>query len=544
MANADNNDVAVIDVSRRGQAQVAGFVPTGWFPSALAVSADGKQLLVGLGKGLTPPANFPAQVHPPTAALDPLDPQHQFDYVGDTLTGMLEVVNMPDSTELAAYTRQVRANVPHPAEIVDKNQEQLIRTQVFPKIKHVIYVIRENRTYDQVFGDLGKGNGDPSLAIFGAEVTPNAHELAGRGVLLDNLYVSGEVSQNGHEWATAAYSTEYNDKDWLQGYSGHKNFKLANDADYDDDFKEMTEKLVDSPGGYLWTNCAQHGVSYLSYGEFVDFQTRAHKKRVFIGPEALRKHYSDAWARFDRKMFDELGPYPRDPKAATPWLLKEKTPRFNDVGRADVFISDMHAAEKTGNWPAFMVVWLPDDHTWGLTPGAFSPKSSVGFNDQALGKLVDAVSHSRFWPETAIFGIEDDAQDGADHVDARRTVGLVISPYTKRRVIDHTMYTTVSLVRTMEMILGLPPMSQYDSLATPMYASFTDQPDVTPYNSMPARTDLTVRNPMEGEGARASLRLDFSDVDRADPHELNRILWAALRPGIPMPAPVRSSVYR
>lgn len=542
VANADNNDVAVIDISRRGQSKVAGFIPTGWFPSALAVSADGKQLLVGLGKGLVPPPNSPARVQPPTSAPDNMDREHPYDYVGDMLTGYLEVVNMPNRQQLEAYTRQVRANFPDPSQAVDKNQEQLVQAQVFPKIKHVLYVIRENRTYDQVFGDMGKGNGDPSLVMFGRDVTPNAHELAGNGVLLDNLYVSGEVSQNGHEWANAAYATEFTSKDWLQGYSGHKSFKKDWGADYDDESKEISEKLAESPGGYLWTSCARHGLSYRSYGEYVQFRSGPHTAPTFIGPGDLKNHYSDAWFRFSRKMDKAYGPYPKDPKAVPAWFLKQKTPTNNDVGLADVFIGDLRAAEKTGEWPSYMVMSLGDDHTSGLSPGAFTPKACVGFNDQALGKIVEAVSHSRFWAETAIFVIEDDAQDGPDHVDARRTVGLVISPYTKKHFVDHTMYTTVSMVRTIEMILGLPPMSQYDTLATPMYASFTNQPDITAYKNLPPRTDLSARNPLQGEGAQASLKLDFSAPDRADPDALNRILWAALKPNVPMPPAVRSAV--
>jgi hypothetical protein len=215
-----------------------------------------------------------------------------------------------------------------------------------------------------------------------------------------------------------------------------------------------------------------------------------------------------------------------------------------DPDKAEVFIRELHEAEKTGNWPNFMVMSLGEDHTQGLTPNAFTPGARVGSNDQALGTIVEAVSRSSFWKETAIFVIEDDAQNGPDHVDAHRTVGLVISPWVKRGVVDSAMYTTASMVRTMELILGLPPMTQFDTAATPMYFSFTTDARMDPIPNVAPAIDLTSKNPATGAGARASLKLDFSDYDRADPDELNRILWAAMRPGEPMPAPVRSARVR
>jgi hypothetical protein len=220
--------------------------------------------------------------------------------------------------------------------------------------------------------------------------------------------------------------------------------------------------------------------------------------------------------------------------------LKAKAKGARDTEKAAIFIQELHDAEKSGDWPNFMVMALGEDHTRGLAPGAFSPQASVGNNDLAVGQIVDAVSHSKFWKETAIFVIEDDAQNGPDHVDAHRTVGLVISPWVKRGVVDSTMYTTSSMVRTMELILGLAPMTQFDTAATPMFESFTADASFDPYDAIRPQTDLSARNPATGPGARASLKLDFSDYDRADADELNRILWSALKPGEPMPAPVRS----
>jgi YVTN family beta-propeller protein len=532
VANADNNDIAVVDISHRQVSIIKGFIPTGWFPSALTVSPDGKQLFVGIGKGLGFAANSPGHLKSVKPFEEP-DSRVKYDYVGYTLAGSVEIIPVPTSTQLSTYTQAVRANFPNPAEFVDQAQAQRIQREVFPKIKHVLYIIRENRTYDQVLGDMGKGNSDPSLTVFGQDVTPNAHKIAGDGVLLDNLYVNGEVSQNGHEWCTSAYSTEFTSKDWEQRYSGHKYVR-----DDEDD-----SKLSSSPAGYIWDSCARHGLSYLSYGEFVNFRSSPDQRPIFTGAAGLDGHYSKAWVKRseerNREMYEMA---PKDPKERAAWSLKSDWSRYRDYGYADVFIDELHDAEKTGQWPSFMVMSLGEDHTDGLMPGEFSPKASVGSNDQAVGKIVEAVSRSRFWPETAIFIIEDDAQNGPDHVDARRTVGLVISPFTKKRYVDHTMYTTASMVRTIEMILGLPPMTQYDALATPMYNSFTTDEDLSAYTNLPPRTDLLARNPVDGEGAMASLKLDFSQYDRADPDELNRILWAALKPGIPMPPPNRSAV--
>jgi hypothetical protein len=224
---------------------------------------------------------------------------------------------------------------------------------------------------------------------------------------------------------------------------------------------------------------------------------------------------------------------------ATDW---PKLPFVNrDYHRVDYFIKELQQAEQTGVWPQFMIMSLGENHTEGLAGGKYSPVAHVASNDLGLAKLVEAVSRSKFWPETAIFVIEDDAQNGPDHVDAHRTVGLVISPWVKRQALDSTMYTTTSMVRTMELILGLPPMTQFDELATPMYNSFTNQPDMAVIEALPETVDLETRNPKDGPGDSASRKLDFSDFDRADPDELNRILWEALKPGKEMPAPVRSA---
>jgi len=498
VANADNNDVAVVDTSDRRQSRVLGFLPTGWYPSALALSPDGRTLYVGTGKGLRFRAND--RVTTPYTRMQPVTGQ-PYDYIGGALTGAVSAVRLPDARGLAAYTGQVYANTPRP---MRQSQADPSARAALSRIKHVLYIIRENRTYDQVFGDLKAGNGDPSLTIFGQAVTPNAHALASRYVLLDNLYCNGEVSEDGHKWCDAAYATAFVEKVWPSGYSD----RGEPDADV---------RLTDLPAGEIWDACARHGVSYYAYGEEADFKATPNAPPAFIGSKGLAGHASADYA-------------------AIRWFERPR-----DVGRADIFLRDLRAAEKTGVWPQFMVMALPEDHTQALEAGAYTPVANVAENDQALGRIVEGVSRSHFWKETAIFVIEDDAQSGPDHIDAHRTEGLVISPYVRRGAVDSTQYTTASMVRTMEMILNLPPMTQYDRAATPMFSCFTSSPDLTAYASLGPRVDLEARNPATGAGAVASAKLDLSGPDRADPAALNAVLWHALKPGVPMPAPVRSA---
>jgi YVTN family beta-propeller protein len=513
VANADNNDVAVIDISTPDHSHVLGFIPTGWYPSALAVSRDGRTLYAGVAKGLASRANVPTVKFSKEAVPDP---RHPYDYVGDTLTGYVSFIKLPSERRLNQLTKQVTHNLPNAEHDSDsKALAETIRERVFPHLQHVLYIIRENRTYDQVLGDLGRGNGDPSLTLFGEEVTPNAHKLAKTWAVFDNLYVNGEVSENGHQWSDAAYATDFTSKAWLQSYSGRSEPK-AGDGELGAD-----ERLTSSPGGYLWDNCARHGLSFRTFGEFAFFHVGRDQGPRFVA-KGLEDHASVEWLKL----------------ASTGWTDITKG---RDPDLADVFIREMRDAEKSGNWPRFMVMSLGEDHTHALRPGHYTPSAMVASNDQALGRIMDAVSHSRFWPETIVFVIEDDAQDGPDHVDCRRTVGLAISPYIKRVIVDSALYTTASMVHTMELILGLPTMTQFDRAATPMYRAFRETPDLTAYSNVSPRIDLLAKNPGKGAAAEASLRLDFSGFDRADPQEMNRILWEALKPGVPLPAPVRSA---
>jgi YVTN family beta-propeller protein len=517
VANADNNCVAVIDITEAGKSQIKGFIPTGWYPTSVAVTPDGKTLLVGVGKGNQTKANPFNKVEQPAAAANGAQAARRlpFPYIGTTLSGALSIVAVPDERELAAYTATVYRNCPYSDQLLSgaaSTEKTAIPTRVGDPspIKHVIYIIKENRTYDQVFGDMPKGNGDPNLVMFGEKVTPNHHKLAREFVLLDNLYCNGQVSRDGHPWSTMAYNTDYIARDWHLTYSRR--------AGVDDDDKG---DLAKAPSGYLWDACARAGLTYRSYGEY--------GKRVSQPDGNLTMEASVPG------LVGHMCP--------TYGVPKVKGKKIRDTENVEIFLSEFREFEKKDALPRFIVMSLGEDHTTGTTPGTFTPEACVASNDLALGRLVEAVSKSKYWPETAIFVIEDDAQNGPDHVDAHRTVGLVISPYTKREYVDSMQYSTVSLIRTMELILGLSPLSQYDAAARPMFASFTDKPDLRPYQHEAARTDLDAVNAARAYGAARSAKMDFTDYDRVDDFELNEILWHAIKgANAPMPEPVRRAI--
>lgn len=508
VANADNNDIAAIDISRPNHSAVLGFIPTGWYPSALAIAPDGRSLVVGIAKGAASRPNYPAQLAGKSMGAWNPDPSAPFDYVGNAMSGLVEIVPLPDAGQLADYTKQVAANFP----VVEPSVTASDRAQgeaAFRRIKHVLYIIRENRSYDQVLGDDPRGDGEPKLAIFGRSTTPNGHRLAELTPLMDRYFLNGEVSEDGHQWADAAYVTAFTERGTASGYGGR------GEPDADD-------RLTASPAGYLWDAARRRGLGYYSYGEFADFKSNPNTPPTFEGDRGLEGHASSQWGVLNE----------------TFWKGFRKG---RDPEKAELFIADLKRAEESGNWPSLMIMSLPEDHTGGLTAGRPTPRAMVASNDLAFGKIVEAVSHSKFWDSTAIFVTEDDAQNGPDHVDDHRSVGLVISPYAKPGLVDHTHYTMMSMVRTIELILGLPPMSQYDRGATPMYRLFQAEPRHWTYTIVPETQDLNAINPQTGKLAEASQKLDFSAQDRADPQALNMILWAALKPGDPMPAPVRSA---
>ncbi|HEY3245482.1 MAG TPA: alkaline phosphatase family protein, partial [Phycisphaerae bacterium] len=361
------------------------------------------------------------------------------------------------------------------------------------------------RTYDQVLGDMAAGNGDPSLCIFGAQVTPNQHALARDFVLLDNFYVEAEVSADGHEWSMAAYATDFVEKSWPLNYGNKSHSRIPYPS-------EGKFKIAAPSAGYIWDRCAQAGVSYRSFGEFVE---RNKAGELFATVDTLKDHFDPQYEPFN------LG--------------------YSDLKRAERFIAELHRFEAEGDMPRFQVVRLPNNHTEGTRVGKPTPTAMVAENDLALGRIVEAITHSSFWPRTAIFVVEDDAQNGSDHVDAHRTTAFVISPYARRGVIDRALYSTTSMLRTMELILGLEPMSQFDAAARPMYASFQAKPDLRPYRCRPAGVDLDAKNGATAWGADLSEQLDLSKEDAADDLLFNDIIWRSVRgPDSPMPPPVRA----
>jgi hypothetical protein len=489
----------------------------------LAITPDSKTLLVGVGKGNQTKANpfFKKDSAAPLAQGDNAEKKPDggrklpYPYIGTTLSGALSIVPVPNEKELIDYTATVYRNCPYSDKLLTDapypHKTAIPRKVGDPSpIKYVIYIIRENRTYDQVFGAIPEGKGDPSLVMFGERITPNAHKLARQFVLLDNLYCNGQVSRDGHPWSTMAYHTDYIARDWHLTYS--RRLGVEDDTE---------GNLSKGPSGYLWDACARNGVSYRSYGEY--------GKRV---------SQPDGSARMEARVPGLVGHM--CPDYGVP---RFKGHKVRDTDNVDTFLKEYRKFVETGAMPRFIIMSLGEDHTFGTTPGAYTPQACVASNDLALGRLVDAVTNSKLWPQTAIFVIEDDAQNGPDHVDAHRTVGLVLSPYTKRGHVDGTQYSTVSMIRTIELILGLPPLSQYDAAARPMFASFTDKADLTAYKHELARIDLTAVNAKTAYGAKRSSRMDFSEYDRIDDFELNEILWCAIKGAdAPIPPAVRRAI--
>ncbi len=492
-ADADDNDVCVADISKRGHSRVIGFIPTGWYPTAVLALPDDKGIIIGTGKGTGTGPN-------PVVLPIPDSAPGNFQHHGNQLNGSLAFVDTPTTEALTKYTRQVVDNSPYrdsqlTATNVSSNSVIPSKVGAHCPIKHVLYIIRENRTYDQVFGDEPKGNGDVKLCLFGRDVTPNGHRLAEQYALLDNLYCSGEVSQDGHPWSVSASCTDFTERAWVQGYSGHGE-------------TEGSESTEDPAAGYIWQACKRKGLSIRDYGEYDYHPTiKADACQEFVGKGK--------------------------PGSAPPG---------RDMDKAAIFLEDFKALEAQNKAPNFMIMSLGEDHTSGTSPGAHTPKAMVGSNDQALGRIVEGLSHDKLWKEFAIFVIEDDAQNGPDHIDSHRTEGLVISPYIRRGIVDSTMYSTSSMLRTIELIFGLKPLTRYDASANPMFKSFGNEADLTPYNCLPPQTDLAAINKPTDYGAKKSARMDFRGYDRNDPDELNDILWHSIKGAAsPMPAPMRSS---
>ena len=540
-----------------------GFIPTDWYPSALAVHGDDLLIATAKGEGAGPnngvgktPYEIRRQRHP---------------YIPTLLRGSVARLNIPATlSKLPEYTRMVEHN-----NRFDADPGTIAFASGQNPIKHVIYVLKENRTFDQILGDLKAGDGDPSLTLYGEDVTPNEHKLARQFGVLDNFYDSGEVSGDGHIWSTAAITSDYNEKTWQIAYRGKERTYDFQGLVADEYAMEHNIADIDDPGtGFLWDNLARNHVSFRDYGEFVYAQW-CNGYRADSSAKRIPDEQEGRCARAEVNQGGELPANVGDPHGGnSPWpwpvpmfsgmkpskaALRDHFdplyPDFNtdypDQLRADEFLNEFGAYVRAREsnegpefqLPQFVLLYLPDDHTGGTRPDHPRPASSVADNDLALGRVVDAVSHSPYWDDTAIFVLEDDAQDGADHVDAHRSTALVISKYSPgsaaQPYVEHRFYTTVNMVHTVEMLLGLPPMNQNDAYAPVMSQMFSGAGDQPPYkadyrnlkNGMIYET-----NKREAPGAKISSKMDFSRPDAAPAAKLNRVLWQDQKGSTPMPA--------
>jgi len=514
VANADNNTVAVVDVSQPAS-EVMGFVPTGWYPTAAMFSRDGRQLFVLSGKGLSSESN--TRYGPNRAG-----------YIGTLLTGTLSILPAPDRDGLATLTKMALSVTPYSDEhrLAPANApaaSPIPRRVGDPSpIKHVFYVIRENRTYDQVLGDLDRGNGDPALTLFGDEATPNAHAIVREFGVLDNFYVDAEVSYDGHAWSMGAYATDFVEKLWPTNYARRGAVYLSEGTGA---MRNAYGNVTAPSDGYIWDAAVRKGLSVRSYGEFTHWEPGTTADRVAGKLKAIAS-VPGLEGRVDPN-------YP-------PWELAVK-----DNARVDAWEKEFAAFDAAGQVPALSIIRLGNDHTNGTRAGWPTPRAMVAENDLAVGRLVERISHSRVWNDSAIFILEDDAQGGPDHVDAHRSPALVASPFAKRRGVDSTLYTTSGMLRTLELILGLPPMTQYDAAATPMYNAFQPTPNLAPYTHVEPRIRLDERNDRWSYGSDASARMNMEEADLAPEREFNEIIWRSVKGAhSPMPPTVRSAWVR
>ena len=528
VADADNDTVAFVDISHPDASRVMGFIPTGWYPTGVLFSHDGTQMYVLSGKGLTSAPN----PRGPQAGV----PTAEGQYSGSMLEGALSILPTPSPEELARLTRTAYSVTPYSddtrlAPAAAGGPSPIPRRVGQPSpITHVFYIIRENRTYDQILGDLDRGNGDPTLALFGEEVTPNAHALAREFVTLDNFYVNAEVSYDGHAFSTGAIANDFVEKIWPLNYGGRGGIYLSEGGGK---MRTPFGNIAAPANGYIWDDVLRAGKTVRSYGEFAAEDTSR---------EAAAEPSTDpAGTHANKRM-----------KATVPGLEGHVHPTFPtfdlsipDNHRVDIWLEEFRQFEKDGQLPSLSIIRLGDDHTNGTQPGAPTPRAMIAENDLALGRVVDAISHSVYWRNSAIFVLEDDAQNGPDHVDAHRSVALVASPYIKRGSVDRTLYTTSGVLRTIELILGCPPMTQYDAAATPMYNAFEMNPVLTPFVARPARIRTDEMNRSNAPGAAQSARMDFSDADLTPELELNEILWQSVHgTGARMPPPVHAAFVR
>jgi YVTN family beta-propeller protein len=505
IANADNNCLSVFDVSKPGTSSSKGFIPTGWYPTCVRVF--GNKIYVANGKGFS---SFPNPAGPNPYGKKENVGIHEGDstkpatvqYIGGgLLMGTMSIIPVPSEKQLLAYSKAVYQNTPY-------NQKEELTTDgaasnPIPNkvgnpspIKHVFYIIKENRTYDQVLADMKEGNGDTSLLLFGEKITPNQHAIAREFVLLDNFYVDGEVSADGHNWTMGAYATDYMEKNWPTSY-GKRGLGAKGRT-------SLNKK-------YLWDQASQAGVSFRTYGEF------ATRKSATI--PVLEGHYVNTFEGFNM--------------------------RIMDTTRYKAWEKDFDSLIARNALPQLNTIRFGTDHTEGMAAGRPTPFAHVADNDLAVGMFLEHLSKSPAWKESVVFMIEDDAQNGPDHVDAHRSTAYIAGPYVKRQFVDHTMYTTSSMLRTIELILGLPPMTQYDASAISMWRSFTDKPDFKTYTALPESVNLMDKNPSGTKLAAMSRGLDFSKEDVIPDQIMNVLTWKGVKGEHSiMPTPVRAAFFK
>ena len=514
VCNGTQNAIAVVQFDP-GKSTLLGLIPVGWFPGAIVFDASRKQIYVANLKGMNRgPGPFSVGQYYNTLSLVPVPSAKKLAELTQTALADLRHPLLAQA-RLPARTNQIAQPVP----------ERVGEPSVF---QHVIYIIKENRTYDQILGDVKTGNGDTGICNFGGRVTPNEHKLVRDFVLLDNTYCCGMVSADGHQWADSALASDYIERSGASGWPRSYSFQ-GEDA------------LALSPAGCIWDDALAHGKTVRDYGEFT-WTYKAWKNPAQKGALDFLACYRDfmdgsnAIAYTCGPNVASLQPFTATNTAG--WDLD-----VPDVFRAGQFNKDLKRFEQTGNLPDFIILWLPTDHTSGTRFGSPTPEAQVADNDLALGQIVDAVSHSRFWTNTCIFAVEDDPQSGADHVSGFRTTAYVASPYTKRGVTVSTQYNQTSLLRTMELMLGLPPMNQMDATATPLFDCFTNTPDFTAFDAVTNNVPLDKMNPEPKQIADAQMRKDayvsarlpLKKPDQCPEDVLNRILWRATMGAKPYP---------
>ena len=506
IANADNNCLAIFDVSEPSKSRSLGFIPVGWYPTNVKFAND--KLWVTNGKGLHSSAN---PFGPNPANLTQRVGHHEGDtnrpkevqYIGGLFLGALSIIDIPSDQQLKVYSQQVFSNTPY-----DQRKEYLSdsepgnpipqRVGDLSPIKYVFYIIKENRTYDQVLGDIPKGNGDSTLTLFGNKITPNLHKIANEFVLLDNFYVNAEVSCDGHNWTTGAYATDYLEKTWPSNYSSRGDVYAG----------EGGHPMGNNKNGFVWDLCSAHDVSYRSYAEFCD------RKNENINGKTVKGEVVPTIKSLEGHVC----------KTYEPWNMDVR-----DTTRYYQWAVDFDSLLDIGQVPQFNTLRFGNDHTEGMRLNRPTPFAHVADNDLAVGLMVDHLSHSPIWKESVVFIIEDDAQNGCDHVDAHRSTAYLAGGYVKRHFVDSTPYTTTSMLKTIELILGLPPMTQYDAGARSMWRCFSQTADTSQFHHLAANIPLNQVNQKQNRWQAMSDKYDFDTEDNVPDIEFNQVLWHGIK---------------